>query len=213
MYSDKILARLGESGIIAVVRADKPREAVLAAEACVKGGISGIEITFTIAHADEVIKELCELYSDNAKVIIGAGSVLDAVSARIAIMAGAKFVVGPCFDEAAAKMCNLYRVLYIPGCMTITEMKQALEFGATIIKLFPGSLVGPDYVKAIKAPLPQVEVIPTGGVNLDNVQQWIKNGCMAVGVGGNLLEPLKRGQYEEITAIAAQYVKKINDIR
>lgn len=213
MNAEQCKLNLSKAGIIAVVRADSSGEAVRAAQACIDGGITAIEITFTVQHADEVIKELCNLYLQQKEVIIGAGTILDAVSARIAILAGAQFIVGPCFDEATAKMCSLYRIAYVPGCMTITEMKQALEYGAQIIKLFPGSAFGPDFVKAVKAPLPQVEIIPTGGVNLDNVQQWIKNGCLAVGIGGNLLAPLKSGEYGKITAIAAQYVQKIRNIR
>ncbi|GAA3329152.1 hypothetical protein GCM10020331_076030 [Ectobacillus funiculus] len=96
----------------------------------------------------------------------------------------------------------------MPGCMTITEMKQALEHGADIIKLFPGNAFGPEFIKAVKAPLPQVNIMPTGGVSLENIGQWIQNGCVAVGVGGNLVAPAKTGNYEQITEIAGQYVEK-----
>jgi 2-dehydro-3-deoxyphosphogluconate aldolase / (4S)-4-hydroxy-2-oxoglutarate aldolase len=207
------LAKLTECGVVAVVRADSKEEAVKISEACVEGGIKGIEVTFTVQGADEVIKELASLYKDNDDVVIGAGTVLDAVTARIAILAGAEFVVSPAFDAETAKLCNLYSVPYMPGCMTITEMKQALEAGVDIVKLFPGNAFGPDFVKSVKAPLPQVNIMPTGGVDLNNVEQWIKNGCVAVGVGGSLVAPAKTGEYEKITEYAKQYVAKVRAAR
>jgi len=207
------LSKLTECGVVAVVRADSKEEAVKISEACVEGGIQGIEVTFTVQGADEVIKELASLYKDDSNVVIGAGTVLDAVTARIAILAGAEFVVSPTFDAETAKLCNLYSVPYMPGCMTITEMKQALEAGVDIVKLFPGNAFGPDFVKSVKAPLPQVNIMPTGGVDLNNVEQWIKNGCVAVGVGGNLVAPAKTGEYKKITEYAKQYVAKVQAAR
>ncbi|TDL71035.1 bifunctional 4-hydroxy-2-oxoglutarate aldolase/2-dehydro-3-deoxy-phosphogluconate aldolase [Rhodococcus qingshengii] len=208
-----ILSKVTECGVVAVVRADSKEEAVKISEACVKGGIQGIEVTFTVQGADEVIKELASMYKDHSNVVIGAGTVLDATTARIAILAGAEFVVSPAFDEETAKLCNLYQVPYMPGCMTITEIKRALEAGVDIVKLFPGNAFGPEFVKAVKAPLPQVNIMPTGGVDLDNVEQWIKNGCVAVGVGGNLVAPAKTGEYEKITEYAKQYIAKVRAAR
>jgi 2-dehydro-3-deoxyphosphogluconate aldolase / (4S)-4-hydroxy-2-oxoglutarate aldolase len=208
-----ILSKLTECGVVAVVRADSKEEAVKISEACVEGGIQGIEVTFTVQGADEVIKELASVYKDDQNVVIGAGTVLDATTARIAILAGAEFVVSPAFDEETAKLCNLYQVPYMPGCMTITEIKRALESGVDIVKLFPGNAFGPDFVKSVKAPLPQVNIMPTGGVDLNNVGQWIKNGCVAVGVGGNLIAPAKTGEYEKITEYAKQYVAKVQAAR
>lgn len=208
-----ILSKLTECGVVAVVRADSKEEAVKISEACVEGGIQGIEVTFTVQGADEVIRELASLYKDDRNVVIGAGTVLDATTARIAILAGAEFVVSPAFDAETAKLCNLYQVPYMPGCMTITEIKQALEAGVDIVKLFPGNAYGPEFVKSVKAPLPQVNIMPTGGVDLDNVGQWIKNGCVAVGVGGNLVAPAKTGEYEKITEYAKQYVAKVQAAR
>lgn len=207
------LTKLMNCGVVAVVRADSKEEAFNISEACVKGGIYGIEVTFTVQDADLVIKELVSIYKNNNKVIIGAGTVLDATSARIAILAGAEYIVSPSFDEETAKLCNLYQVPYMPGCMTITEMKEALKAGVDIVKLFPGNAYGPDFVKAIKAPLPQINLMPTGGVNLENIEKWIQNGCVAVGVGGNLVAPAKTGEYEKITELARAYVKKIQAAR
>ncbi|GHH97853.1 bifunctional 4-hydroxy-2-oxoglutarate aldolase/2-dehydro-3-deoxy-phosphogluconate aldolase [Neobacillus kokaensis] len=209
----KVLNKVTECGVVAVVRADSKEEAILISDACVKGGILAIEITFTIRDAESVIKELADHFANHSEVVIGAGTVLDDTTARMAILAGAKFIVSPCFDKQTAKLCHLYQIPYMPGCMTITEMKHALEHGVDIIKLFPGDTLGPGFVKAVKAPLPQVNVMPTGGVNLDNVEQWIKNGCVAVGVGGNLIAPAKTGEYEKITENARQYVQRVNTAR
>jgi 2-dehydro-3-deoxyphosphogluconate aldolase/(4S)-4-hydroxy-2-oxoglutarate aldolase len=207
------LTKISKCGVVAVVRADSKEEAIKISEACVNGGIDGIEVTFTVQGADEVIKELVSIYDGNPDVVIGAGTVLDSATARIAILAGAQFVVSPAFDEQTATLCNLYQIPYMPGCMTITEMKKALEAGVDIVKLFPGNAFGPEFVKAVKAPLPQVNIMPTGGVNLDNVGEWIKNGCVAVGVGGNLVAPAKEGNFDEITAYAKQYVQKVQEAR
>lgn len=212
MKKFNVMKSITECGVVAVVRADSKEEALLISEACVKGGILGIEVTFTVQDAETVIKELTRVYA-GSNVVIGAGTVLDAQTARIAILAGAQYVVSPCFDEQTAKLCNLYQIPYMPGCMTITEMKQALEYGADIVKLFPGNAYGPDFIKAVKAPLPQVNIMPTGGVSLDNVGAWIKNGCVAVGVGGNLVAPAKTGNYGQITEIAGEYVKKVKEAR
>lgn len=213
MKKINVLSKVAECGVVAVVRADSKEEAVTISEACVKGGIKGIEVTFTVQGADEVIKDLVSIYKNNQDVVVGAGTVLDSTTARIAILAGAQFVVSPAFDEETARLCNLYQVPYMPGCMTITEMKRALEAGVDIVKLFPGSNFGPDFVKGVKAPLPQVNIMPTGGVSLENVDQWIKNGCVAVGVGGNLLAPAKTGDFELITEYAKQYVEKVKAAR
>lgn len=208
-----VLKKLTDCGVVAVVRADSKEEAVHISESCVKGGLYGIEVTFTVEGADEVIQKLTSIYKNNPDVVIGAGTVLDATTSRIAILAGAQFVVSPAFDEETAKLCNLYQIPYMPGCMTITEMKRALEAGVDIVKLFPGSAFGPDFVKAVKGPLPQVNIMPTGGVSLENVDQWIKNGCVAVGVGGNLVAPAKTGDFHLITEYAKQYVQKVQEAR
>ncbi|MFD1177648.1 bifunctional 4-hydroxy-2-oxoglutarate aldolase/2-dehydro-3-deoxy-phosphogluconate aldolase [Paenibacillus puldeungensis] len=209
----QVLTKIKECGVVAVIRADAKEEAVKISEACVKGGIQGIEVAFTVPNADQVIRELTSLYQNHPSVVIGAGTVLDAATARIAILAGAEFVVSPVFDEQTARLCNLYQIPYMPGCMTITEMKQALEAGVDIVKLFPGSAAGPDFVKAVKAPLPQVNLMPTGGVSLDNIAKWIENGCVAVGIGGNLMSPAKTGDFDRITESAQQYVEKVREAR
>jgi len=213
MNKANTLKKVTDCGVVAVIRANTPEEAVKTSQACVEGGITGIEVTFTVQNAEKAIKELVESYQNSNDVVIGAGTVLDAHTARLAIMAGAQFIVSPCFDKETAKLCNLYQIPYMPGCMTVTEMKQALEYGADIIKLFPGSAFGPDYVKAVKAPLPHVNIMPTGGVSLENIHEWIGNGCAAVGVGGNLVAPASVGNFEQVSANARQYVEKVKEAR
>lgn len=171
------------------------------------GGIDAIEIAFTVPGAHKVIESLVEVFGND--LLVGAGTVLDSETARIAILAGAKYIVSPVFDLDTAKLCNRYQIPYMPGCMTLTEMITAMEAGADIIKVFPGSVFGPSFIKAIKDPLPQAVLMPTGGVNLDNVDEWISNGCVAVGVGGSLT----KGSKEEITKIAKQFVEKIKEAR
>lgn len=206
------LIKLEKAGIIAVVRGDSYEQGKKACAALLEGGIKGLEITFTLPHADQVITELVEEIKDQ-KVIIGAGTVLDVVTARLAIMAGAEFIVSPTFDQATAKICNFYQIPYLPGCMTITEIKEAMKSGVDIVKLFPGSAYGPGIISAFKAPMPQVNIMPTGGVSLDNMEEWFKAGVVTVGVGGNLLKPADTGNYKEVTEMAESYVKEFKRIK
>lgn len=201
------LSSIKKTGIVAVVRAEYSEEAKKVALACMKGGVNAIEITFTVPGADKVITDLVEEFGND--LIVGAGTVLDSETARVALLAGAEYIVSPAFDLDTAKLCNRYQVPYIPGCMTITEIIEAMEAGVDIVKLFPGSAFGPEIIKAIKGPIPQVNIMPTGGVNIDNVDQWIKNGCIAVGVGGGLT----KGTPEEITNTAIEFVEKIKKAR
>lgn len=208
----EILSRLEKAGVVAVVRGKNQAEAVKASQAIIAGGVKGIEVTFTVPNAQSAIQELVESYQGQ-DVVIGAGTVLDAVTARLAIMAGAEFVVSPSFDQETAELCNLYQIPYLPGCMTITEMQQALKNGVDIIKLFPGSVSGPSMVSAVKAPMPHINLMPTGGVNLENMETWFKAGVVAVGVGGNLLAPAAEGNFAKVTEIAQQYAAKLTEIR
>lgn len=208
----KTLQKIMDVGVVAVVRAENAEQAEKIAKACIEGGVSSIEITFTVPGADKVITALKEKFTQD-QLIVGAGTVLDSETARIAILAGAEYIVSPSFDLETAKLCNRYQIPYMPGCMTITEIVRAMEAGADVIKVFPGSVYGPDVIKAIKGPLPQTVLMPTGGVSLDNVDQWIKNGCVAVGVGGELTAGAKTGNYESITEAAKQFVAKVKSAR
>ncbi|OAA83515.1 bifunctional 4-hydroxy-2-oxoglutarate aldolase/2-dehydro-3-deoxy-phosphogluconate aldolase [Clostridium ljungdahlii] len=206
------LRKITEVGVVAVVRAENSETAEKISKACIEGGIPAIEVTFTVPGADKVITSLKEKFSED-ELIVGAGTVLDSETARVAILAGAKYIVSPGFDLETVKLCNRYQVPYMAGCMTITEMIRALEAGTDVIKLFPGSAFGPKIVKDIKAPLPQVPIMPTGGVNLENVGDWIKNGCIAVGVGGKLTGGAKTGNYDEVTKTAKLFVEKVREAR
>jgi len=206
------LSRISDVGIVAVVRANNSDEAVEIAKACIEGGIPAIEITFTVPGADRVIAHLIERFSSD-ELIVGAGTVLDSETARIAILAGAQYIVSPSFDADCAKLCNRYQVPYMPGCMTLTEIIQAMEAGADVIKVFPGSVFGPEFIKAVKGPIPQAVLMPTGGVSLENVGQWIRNGCVAVGVGGELTGGAKTGDYGSITDRARLFIEEINEAR
>lgn len=208
LKKSKILKKITDIGIVAVVRSETIEEGIRISKACVEGGIPAIEVTYTVPGATEVIKALKEQFTSD-KLVIGAGTVLDAATARIAILAGSEFIVSPAFDEETAKLCNLYQVPYMPGCMTITEITKAMQYGADIVKLFPGSAFGPSFVKAVKAPLPQANIMPTGGVSLENIDEWFKNGVVAVGAGGKLAS----GSSEDIIATAKAFVEKIKEIR
>lgn len=213
MKRAKILKKIKDTGIIAVVRGNSKDETLNASHALIKGGIIGIEVTYTTNHASEIIKELVQEYAAKAEVLIGAGTVLDAITARLAILAGAEFIVSPSFNQETSEICNLYQIPYLPGCMTITEMQRALTSGADIVKLFPGSVYGPTVISAFKAPMPQLNIMPTGGVSLENMKDWFKAGVVAVGVGGNLLAPASTGDFEQVTEIARQYALKLKEIR
>lgn len=206
-----ILNKLTEAGVVAVIRAENEEQAILISKACLAGGVKGIELTFTVPGADQVIRTLSEQF--DREMLIGAGTVLDSETARIAILAGANYIISPAFNAETAKLCNRYQIPYMPGCMTITEMITAMEAGCDIIKLFPGSAFGPDFVKGVKGPLPQVNIMPTGGVNIDNADQWIKAGCIAVGAGSDLTGPAKTGDYEGVTQLAKQFVAKVKAAR
>lgn len=213
MKKVEILNRLERAGVIAVLRADSKEEALEVSHAVVAGGMKGLELTFTVPQADEVIRELAKTYHDQKDIVIGAGTVLDAVTARLAITAGAEYIVSPSFNQETAEICNLYQIPYLPGCMTITEMQTALKSGVDIVKLFPGSAYGPSIVTAFKAPLPHLNIMPTGGVSLENMDQWFAAGVVAVGVGGNLLAPAKTGEFDKVTALAGQYMDKFREIK
>ncbi len=204
----KNFQRIHNTGIIAVVRGSSYEQAMQVVDAVKDGGIDVIEITLTVPGAIKVIEKLRANYSKN-EILIGAGTVLDPETARIAILAGAEFIVSPSVNSDVIKLCNRYQLLSMPGCMTPTEVVRALEVGADVIKLFPGNLLGPSFVKSLKGPLPQAKFIPTGGVNLDNIQEWIKVGCPAVGVGGELTKGMIKGDFKQITATARRFIENI----
>jgi len=212
MLKAEVIKKITDCGVVAVVRAGNAEEAIKIADACAAAGIAALEITFTVPGAAEVIKELSKVYN-KGEIIVGAGSVLDPETARIAILAGAQYIVSPYFDPETVKLCNRYQIACMPGAMTIKEVVGAMEAGADIVKVFPGEAFGPGIIKAIKGPIPQAVLMPTGGVGLDNVDQWIKNGAVAVGVGGALTGGAKTGDYASITEIGKQFIQKVKEAR
>ncbi|KGX89973.1 ketohydroxyglutarate aldolase [Pontibacillus halophilus JSM 076056 = DSM 19796] len=204
----RILSQLIDHKLTVVVRGNTKEEAIAVGQACLDGGVKSLEVTFTVPNADEVIAH----FAERPEIVVGAGSVLDAETARIAILAGAQYIVGPSLSEETAVLCNRYQIPYIPGCFTVNEMIRALEFGASVVKLFPGQSFDPSYIKAVKGPVPQVEIMPTGGVNLENVQEWLDAGAIMVGVGGEVTKPAKHGDYEGVTKNAMQFVAAIGQV-
>jgi len=206
------LKRVEETGIVAVVRAENAEKALKITEAVKKGGIDAIEITMTVPGAVDVIKQLTDEYSKD-EILIGAGSVLDAETARACILAGAEYIVSPSLDEETIAMCNRYQKAVMPGAMSVTEVVKAMKYGADIVKIFPATLFGPKIIKALKGPLPQAPLMPTGGVSLDNVKDWIKAGSLAVGVGSSLSKGAKTGDYEQVTETAKEFIRLIKEAR
>lgn len=212
MDKEQILTKLTDAGLVAVVRANTADEAIRITDACLEGGCPSIELTFTVPGANKVIEELAKRYSPN-QILLGAGTVLDAETARTAILSGANYIVSPAFNLESAKLCNRYTIPYMPGCMTITEVLTAMEAGADIIKIFPADLFGPKIIKDIKGPLPYAKLMPTGGVDVSNVDQWIKAGAVAVGAGSSLTAGAKTGDYDKITKTAREFIEKIKQAR
>lgn len=208
----KIIQEITNSGVVAVIRAESKEKGTKIIEAVKNGGINIIEITMTVPEAADIIKELSKVYK-NDNLIIGAGTVLDPETARICILAGAKFIVSPSLNIDTVKLCNRYRVPVIPGVMTLKEAVEALEMGAEIIKVFPGSAFGPSIIGAYKGPIPQGNFMPTGGVNLDNVKDWINKGAVAVGTGGDLTKGAKTNNYDLVTETAKLFVKAVREAK
>jgi len=206
------LKRVQETGIVAVVRAETAEQALKITEAVKNGGIEAIEITMTVPGAVDVIKKVTEEYSSD-EILVGAGSVLDAETARTCILAGAEYIVSPSFDKETVELCNRYQKACMPGAMTVTEVVTAMETGADVVKVFPATLFGPKIIRAIKAPVPQAPLMPTGGVSLDNVKEWIKAGSWAVGVGSALSKGAKTGDYEQVTETAKEFIRLIKEAR
>ncbi|MEO3216313.1 bifunctional 4-hydroxy-2-oxoglutarate aldolase/2-dehydro-3-deoxy-phosphogluconate aldolase, partial [Romboutsia sp. 1001216sp1] len=177
-----MLESIKKEGIVAVIRAKDHKEAKGYINACANGGIRAVELTYSIPNVVELINEL----RDDKNLILGVGSVLNAKMAKDAILAGAKYVVSPGYSEEVNDVCKELNTLYLPGCMTVSEIMNAQDKGNKMVKLFPGDVFGPKYVKAIKAPIPNVEIMPTGGVSIDNVDKWFEMGVSCVGVGSSL---------------------------
>ncbi|MDY6826810.1 MAG: bifunctional 4-hydroxy-2-oxoglutarate aldolase/2-dehydro-3-deoxy-phosphogluconate aldolase [Bacillota bacterium] len=211
MDKEKCRQKIEEDGLIAVIRAQNKEEALLTACAVQEGGAGILEVTMTVPGAVEVIEHLVR--SVEGEVIIGAGTVLDVETAAAVIEAGASFVVSPCLIPELVRFADHRGILVMPGAMTPTEIFMAMEAGAEMVKVFPGSVLGPNYIKAVLAPMPRARLVPTGGVNLDNVGNWIKKGAAAVGVGSELTGGAKTGDYEVVRDVARRFLLQIKEAR
>ncbi|MCM3772505.1 bifunctional 2-keto-4-hydroxyglutarate aldolase/2-keto-3-deoxy-6-phosphogluconate aldolase [Priestia aryabhattai] len=194
---------LTNTKVVAVIRGKDANEATELSKAAVEGGIKAIELTYTTPQIEDTFRALKEL-----DVLLGAGSVLDSETARHAILNGAKFIVSSHFVEDVAKLCNRYGIPYMPGCMSIREMASALELGCDILKLFPAGHFDPSFIKAVNGPLPNVKIMPTGGINLNNMEEWLNAGAVAIGIGSDLNKAYQNGGYEAVVQLSKKYMGK-----
>lgn len=201
-----IIQQITEAKVVAVIRGQDADEASQLSKAAVEGGIRAIELTYTTPQIEVAFKELQHL-----DALLGAGSVLDSETARHAILAGAHFIVSPYFVKDVALLCNRYGIPYMPGCMTIREMAMALEAGSDVLKLFPANHFEPSFIKSVNGPLPNVRIMPTGGVNLDNMKEWLDAGAVAIGIGSDLNKAYHSGGYEAVVELSRKYMQKISE--
>jgi len=207
------LERVLDSGLVAILRAPTGEQLLNVARALYDGGIEVIEVTFTVPNVLEIISRIRDDLGD--KILLGAGTVLDTESARTALLAGAEFVVTPTVNVEVIQLCNRYDKVIMPGGFTPTEVLTAWEAGADVVKVFPADAVGPGHLKALKGPFPQIRLMPTGGVNLETLPEFVKAGACAVGLGSALVEKsaVLRGDTDRIRSLAAQYVEAMKSAR
>ena len=201
---EQVLLSIKDSGMVAVVRGETSDKAMEIVEKCIEGGLKALELTFTVPYAHRVIEDISRKYGDS--IILGAGTVLDSETARIALLSGAEFIVSPHFNPEVTRLCNRYRKASMAGILTITEAVEAMEAGVDILKLFPGDLFGPAFIKDIRGPLPYAQIMPTGGVSAENAGDWIRAGAVAVGAGSSLMKG-------DVKANAALFMENIRRAR
>ncbi len=213
MSREKHLHRVIDCGIVAVVRFDEPGPLVEVMKALAAGGVTVAEVTFTVPNALDVIREAKRQLGD--QVLLGAGTVLDAESGRAALLAGAEFLVAPSLNLEVIRLCRRYDKLVMPGAFTPTEVLTAWEAGADIVKVFPADVVGPGFFKALRGPLPQVKLMPTGGVDLNTAGEFLRAGAVCLGVGGQLVDvkAIAQRDFSRITQLARQYVEIVKQHR
>lgn len=208
MLKPDIEKRIISTGAMAIVRTDSIERAIEIAEGCLEGGVDVLEISYTLPNAGEVIKALHDRFEN--RLLVGAGTVLDGITARLAILAGARFIIAPNLSAEVATVCNRYRIPYAPGCTNVSEMVQALELGASFVKAFPiSNYYGPSLVQIIKTPLPYMPILASGGATLENLGDWIRNGVDSVGISGLLT----KGSKGDIAANAGKITEIIRQAR
>ncbi|RBP79619.1 bifunctional 4-hydroxy-2-oxoglutarate aldolase/2-dehydro-3-deoxy-phosphogluconate aldolase [Marinomonas rhizomae] len=207
------LKAIADTGILLIIRLDDEQEALAVAEAAIAGGIKALEITLSVPNALGIISTLSKKYKQQG-ILIGAGTVLDAETARAAILAGAELLVSPHVTGGMIQVANRYQVVSVCGAYTPTEVVAAMEAGADIVKLFPADMLGPQYVKTIKAPLEQAPIAPTGGVTPENVGEWLAAGCVSVGVGSFISKAAQgTGDYSKVTEAAKVFLTAVANAR
>ena len=213
MSRDTVVKKISEVGVVAVIRADQGEVLADVTQALLDGGVTAIEVTFTVPKAHKVLEYVADRFGD--QIQLGAGTVLDAETARVAILAGAQFLVAPIVDTPTIELAHRYDKAIMPGALTPTEVVKAWQAGADVVKIFPSDLTGPGYLKALKGPLPQVRLMPTGGVNLDTAEAFLQAGAWALGVGGSLVEKaaVDNRNWDRIRDLAAEYVKIVRRFR
>lgn len=212
MTKQEIVDKIIESGVVAVIRMEEPEKLLRVVEAINAGGIDVIEITMTVPNAIKLIEQVSKEFEE--KVLVGVGSVLNKNMAQDAINAGAKFVVSPILKKEVVETAQKNNISVFPGCFTPTEIYTAYEMGAEIIKVFPADILGMQFIKAVKAPIPNINLMPTGGVTLTNISEWIQAGACAVGIGTALLEKkaIKENNYDLLTENAKKAIENLNNI-
>ncbi len=201
---EEVLMSIKADGMVAVVRGETSEKAMEIVEKCIDGGIKAIELTFTVPYAHRVIEDISRKYGE--QIILGAGTVLDSETARIALLSGAEFIVSPHFNPDVTRLCNRYRKPSMAGILSINEAVAAMEAGVDVLKLFPGDLFGPAFIKDIRGPLPYAQIMPTGGVTAENAGDWIRAGAVAVGAGSSLMKG-------DVKANAALFMENIRAAR
>ena len=213
MSKERQLQQVLDSGIVAVVRASDSQQLVEVVRALADGGVTVVEITMTTPGALEVIREAKKTLGD--RVLLGAGTILDTETARAALLAGAEYLVSPALNLDVIRLCQRYSKLVMPGAFTPTEILAAWEAGADIVKVFPAEVVGPPFFKAMQGPLPQIRLMPTGGVDLTTAASFLKAGACCLGIGGQLVEPaaVARRDFDRLRDLAKQYVQIVQQTR
>jgi 2-dehydro-3-deoxyphosphogluconate aldolase/(4S)-4-hydroxy-2-oxoglutarate aldolase len=213
LKTSDVIQQIEATGVVAIIRAADSGQLIEVVSALREGGVTCIEVTMTTPNALEVIRQARAACADAAA--IGVGTVLDADTARAAILAGAQFVVAPILDLATIETCKRYSVPVMPGAMTPTEIVRAWQAGADFVKVFPTSTLGPTFIKDLRGPLPQIRIVPTGGVTLETVAEFIKAGSAAVGVGGALVssQALKNRDFAAIRRTAADFLERVRQTR
>ncbi|MDD3243007.1 MAG: bifunctional 2-keto-4-hydroxyglutarate aldolase/2-keto-3-deoxy-6-phosphogluconate aldolase [Eubacteriales bacterium] len=212
MDKELVLQGIQKNGLVAVVRAQNADQARRTIDACLEGGVTSVELTFTVPRAHHLMEQLADSYAPQ-EMLLGAGTVLDPETARIAMLSGAQYIVSPSFNADTMRLCNRYRVACLPGVVTPREAIEAMEAGADILKVFPANLFGPSILSSLLGPLPQAKLMPTGGVEAENAHLWIKAGAVALGAGSSLTRGAKEGDYAAVTRKAKEFMAAIRAAR